>query len=534
VRPHLVEREAKVNAGTSVRPGHAFSRLPVHPPAAGVVQTKLAVNKPGDEYEQEADRVAEQVMRTPGQSAVRGASPRIQRLAGEPAGQVGGAPASVNEALATPGRPLEPTLRQDMEERFGHDFSQVRVHSGLTAEQSARDVNAYAYTVGQDIIFGAGRFAPGTVEGQRLLAHELTHVVQQSGGAPSIQRFASCTTARMSLEECPSRDPGEQRESRVGTSILLYIEAPEPGYIITNFEIGKGKLKSSAKLEPHWSEMIAKVTEPNSEWEILGFSDCHGDELQNRAVRQQRADAVRAALPPAVGPHIAGVSGAALSDCMTDNGNPTARQWNRSVLIMPVRRELSDEGENVEGERPVPRPANQSTSDCGAKEKKEIAQAKPIADDMVRTALLYIRERQNPDVKRLLRKYFNDDSDSTFEAVHDGLLETMKGLNAGSVTFECESKGDWFYDHFCGNDGSTVAYVRSLFGLNVHLCESAFGDSDLELATTIVHEFSHFFDFTDDEEYCSRITGCSSSLSTADAIDNAESYAAFAWELYLL
>ena len=68
-----------------------------------------------------------------------------------------------------------------MEQRFGHDFSRVRVHSGAAAEQSARDVNANAYTVGHDIVFGAGRFAPGTYEGRRLIAHELTHVLQQGG-----------------------------------------------------------------------------------------------------------------------------------------------------------------------------------------------------------------------------------------------------------------------------------------------------------------------------------------------------------------
>ena len=145
------------------------------------LQTKLKVNEPGDIYEQEADRIADQVMATPAHSAVSGAPPRIQRFSGQSTGQMDAAPASVDQALASPGRPLEPALRQDMEQRFGHDFSRVRVHSGAAAEQSARDVNAHAYTVGHDIVFGAGRFAPGTHEGRRLIAHELTHVVQQSG-----------------------------------------------------------------------------------------------------------------------------------------------------------------------------------------------------------------------------------------------------------------------------------------------------------------------------------------------------------------
>jgi hypothetical protein len=68
-----------------------------------------------------------------------------------------------------------------MEQRFDHDFSAVRVHDGAVAEQSASDVNASAYAVGHDLVFAAGQFAPTTTDGRRLIAHELTHVVQQSG-----------------------------------------------------------------------------------------------------------------------------------------------------------------------------------------------------------------------------------------------------------------------------------------------------------------------------------------------------------------
>jgi hypothetical protein len=93
------------------------------------------------------------------------------------------APASVEHALASPGQPFEPALRQEMEQRFGYDFSRVRVHIGAAAEQSARDVNARAYTVGDNLVFGAGEYKPDTRQGQRLLAHELTHVVQQQSGA---------------------------------------------------------------------------------------------------------------------------------------------------------------------------------------------------------------------------------------------------------------------------------------------------------------------------------------------------------------
>jgi hypothetical protein len=96
------------------------------------------------------------------------------------------APPVVHEVLGSAGHPLEPAMRGDMEARFGHDFSRVRVHADAQAAVSAQAVGAAAYTVGRDVVFSAGRYAPGTEEGRSLIAHELTHVVQQAGsGQPS-------------------------------------------------------------------------------------------------------------------------------------------------------------------------------------------------------------------------------------------------------------------------------------------------------------------------------------------------------------
>ena len=98
------------------------------------------------------------------------------------------APPMVHDVLASSGQPLDASARAFFEPRFGHDFSRVRVHSNEAAAQSAREVNAHAYTVGRNIVFGDNRFAPDTYEGRRLLSHELTHVVQQSGRHDVIQR----------------------------------------------------------------------------------------------------------------------------------------------------------------------------------------------------------------------------------------------------------------------------------------------------------------------------------------------------------
>ena len=176
------------------------------------LQPKLTINQPGDAYEQEADRVADQVMRMPApqvqrkcacggeagpdgecaackarrlgvQRQVLEEDDELQMQAAAPAPTTPtAAPPAVQQVLSAPGRPLDAGTRAYMEPRFGHDFSQVRVHTDAPAAESARAINARAYTVGRDVVFGAGQYAPGTGEGQRLLAHELVHVVQQGGG----------------------------------------------------------------------------------------------------------------------------------------------------------------------------------------------------------------------------------------------------------------------------------------------------------------------------------------------------------------
>jgi hypothetical protein len=108
---------------------------------------------------------------------------RLQRKEQKPETRIrsdSSVPAIVDEALRSPGQPLDISTLRFVEPRFGHDFSQVRVHTDLRAAQSARAVNALAYTVGRNVVFGPGAYQPKTNAGMRLLAHELTHVVQQS------------------------------------------------------------------------------------------------------------------------------------------------------------------------------------------------------------------------------------------------------------------------------------------------------------------------------------------------------------------
>lgn len=171
-----------------------FSRVPASAKGAGAVQTKLVIGEPGDSFEQEADRVAEHAVRMPEGRLQRacecgGTCPRCKQQHGasavqaKPAGGASAAvPASVGNALSGSGQALDAATRDFMESRLSHDFSRVRVHTGPAAEQSSREMGARAYTVGEQVVFGSNQFAPHTTEGKRLLAHELTHVMQQTGG----------------------------------------------------------------------------------------------------------------------------------------------------------------------------------------------------------------------------------------------------------------------------------------------------------------------------------------------------------------
>ena len=103
------------------------------------------------------------------------------------------APPIVQEVLASHGQPLDPATRDLVESRFDRDFSDVRIHADAKAAKSADSVNALAYTVGHHIAFGAGQYAPGTESGRKLMAHELTHVMQQAtagsrSATPLLQR----------------------------------------------------------------------------------------------------------------------------------------------------------------------------------------------------------------------------------------------------------------------------------------------------------------------------------------------------------
>jgi Domain of unknown function (DUF4157) len=172
---------------------------------SGVVQAKLTIGQADDPYEREADRVADQVMRIPApQSNGHGLSitpvtahqaqrkcaeceeeeeeeGALQRKESGSTEAPAAAPPMVYETLSSPGRPLDTNTRTFFESRLGSDFSEVLVHDDARAAESAGAMNALAFTVNRHVFFGSGQYSPGTERGNRLLAHELAHVLQQKG-----------------------------------------------------------------------------------------------------------------------------------------------------------------------------------------------------------------------------------------------------------------------------------------------------------------------------------------------------------------
>ena len=251
------------------------------------LQTKLRINEPGDEYEQEADRVAEQVMSMP--EARRGRkgndparSPVVQRhIALESSIGIGFAPQMVHDVLNSQGQPLDSATRAFFEPRFGHDFGAVRVHADRDAAQSASVVQARAYTVGTDLVFGGGGFVPGTASGRRLLAHELTHVVQQGqGGKQGILQRASGTDPEL---------PGGGKElaltGELGSTHEVVIDG-RPYDLLVNPDLARIKAQSNFfyieirdqldRYPPLSSGAHAFILEPNSLVMCRALGNCLG------------------------------------------------------------------------------------------------------------------------------------------------------------------------------------------------------------------------------------------------------------------
>jgi hypothetical protein len=155
-------------------------------------------------------------------------------------------PALVRDVLADPGRPLDVAARNLMESRLGHDFTAVRVHTDARAAAAARAIGARAYAAGQNVVFGADQYSPGTAAGQHLLAHELTHVVQQRAGAREAgllsggSRAAGTDAARLVIQRQVATEGDKPRPATHGSDVAVHSEVRGQEIILTETLVREG------------------------------------------------------------------------------------------------------------------------------------------------------------------------------------------------------------------------------------------------------------------------------------------------------
>jgi len=232
-----------------------------------------------------------------------------------PAGRAGPMPdpspvwrATQEQAAKSRATPLEGSVRAAMEQRFGVEFGAVRVHADDAAAACARSVGAAAYTVGHDIVFGAGRYQPQSGAGQQLLAHELAHVVQQSrGGGASADAEARADRAaeqatrgdRVSTHELGGAPVALQAKPDDSTPVETGLSFPPKtlsGFALNSAALPPGHVADIDKLVWSISMHLGMRTNGRATISVVGHTDRSGDEKLNQALGQKRADTARQAL----------------------------------------------------------------------------------------------------------------------------------------------------------------------------------------------------------------------------------------------
>jgi hypothetical protein len=496
----------------------------------------LRINKPDDIFEFEADRVADQVMA--GNIGAQGWSlskinigaPLQKKCDCGGAGECDecrkkelrrktgaaveedefSAPPVVDDVLRSPGTGLDSDIRGFMEPRFGHNFSDVRVHTDSRAGESARAVNALAYTVGRHVVFGPGRFAPGSVVGRGLLAHELAHTIQQTSGTPKVQRATPPVPTPLPAT-MPAPGPGDFELTGIPVSstnqIFFAKNSSVPG---TDAKTQIAALKSSA---------------PGTV-KLLGFSSAD----ETATVAQSRADSVKSELTKA--PNPVTVSSA--------TGDPTAQvgQANfpsvRKVdVVIGAAAPPTFNCHEKDAAGNLVHPPKQPCSVMDPATQSACKAALTIANDAMSRATAAVAGTPNAADAANIKEFFGNTDPGTLSALKTNLgnLKThVSGLPAiTSCGGQCDPDG-------C-NSGKVIAYNQGIdSGSTMTLCVPTFKSlpTDNDRARNLIHESAHGTSplggtaGTGTKDVAYRHERMIFQLAPADRLRNSDSYALFA------
>ncbi len=245
----------------------------------GDLQARLEVSQPDDEDEREAERVAQQVTGAGPQGPAVGVDRSIQRSGSDGGATLDGDRQRQIESVTNGGEPLSEDARNDFEPRFGRDFGDVRVHTGGEADRAARSIDAEAFTYGSDVVFKSGNYRPDTDQGKELLAHELTHVVQQTGGR-RVQRQTNAMVGGGA--PVPDVSKSEVKQQLVAEARALYRQGS--GLDCADVFITSA-IRASGKLEAGLSFRVWSAEK--DEFEITSSAEYVGIEQFARDMRTQ-------------------------------------------------------------------------------------------------------------------------------------------------------------------------------------------------------------------------------------------------------
>ena len=479
------------------------------------------------------------------------------------------APDVVHEVLAKPGAPLDADTRGIFHSRFGYDFSGVRIHTGPRAADAARGVGARAFTVGRDVVFGAGEYPPRTTAGMALLAHELTHTTQQVAGAGNgealkiddpggqsereaglVERSFAAGSAR---RRWPQGRDATQHGFRSGTasrSRLIQRACPPtptglgrtvpqapcdrlPAAVVTgdilDFCTDSDELVAG---QDDYLKGLAGIARQATAIDLHGSASPEGPSVDyNYNLACLRAAAVAAKLRAA---------GVTAPIRLHSHGPSTVyggAASNRNVVVvisLPAKPPPGPVPAGPPTPTPAPTPAA-GTSGCTPAQtsqlNRELTDARKWVDDAVAKITAFRAGTAAPAtatvVSGALTSSFHSTAPADVATLEANFTALQKALN-GSFTYDCAT------DFWCNPDELAyvrggAAFVRRLMDVNV--CPLWFGCGNyFKRVTTLIHERAHQYPGATDNSYEWQPTYAT--LSTKDAIDNAESYAVTARQIF--
>jgi hypothetical protein len=387
-----------------------------------------------------------------------------------------------------------------MEARLGSDFSGVRIHTGDKAATSAADISATAYTVGNDVVFGRGYFDPASHEGRHRLAHELIHVQQQRRGPVSGTDSGSGVTIS---------DPADSFEWEAEATAARVASGPSLGV--------PGDLRGD-----HPGKPSDQLSEGRSVQRCGGMPcDCAADE-QDRVQGSAGAPALQRSRA-------------------TGSGLPVSHPTDPGEQEADRMADVTQSPSAAAAAPPAPAPPSPTTEDCTPTQTAaltfHLAMARTWVNDASRKIADYASlfasgriegEPKSPATAAVVRSALMDNFHTT-EAhdvldIRDGFASLRTELNS-DFTFECEDKCK-------GNDDAytqgAFAFIRRL--RNIHVCPIWFTEDYFQRVSTLIHERAHQYPGATDNAYDWQASYAT--LSPADAIDNADSYAVAARQIY--